>query len=113
MDPESKQISPGLSVIASCNNPEIPVELLFGRKLRTNIHDIVSRPHEENKDVRDKDDENKAKLKWYNDEKGQAQYFNVTLGDTVLVKQDKQNKLTNNFDDSDSLLWKKGNSVAI
>ena len=87
MDPEIKQISPGLPVIASCNNPEIPVELLFCRKLRTKISDIVSRPYEENQKVRDKDNENKAKSKWYTDEKRQAQYFNLTLADTMLKKQ--------------------------
>ena len=59
----------------------------------------MSRPYEENQKVREKDNENKAKSKGFTDEKRQAQYFNLTLGDTTLKKQLKQNKLTNNFDE--------------
>ena len=61
----------------------------------TKISDIVSRPYEENQKVRDKDNENKAKSKWYTDEKRQAQYFNLTLGDTMLKKQLTQAKQAN------------------
>ena len=57
----------------------------------------MSRRYEENQEVRDKDNEIKDKSKWYTDKKRQVQSSNVTLADTVLVKQDKQNKLTTNL----------------
>jgi len=73
VDPWIKQIPAGLSIIASSNNMERAAELLFARKLHTKISDIVSRQYEENLEVRDKDNENKAKSKWYTDEKQQTQ----------------------------------------
>jgi len=89
-------------------------ELLFGRKMRTKLPDIVERPYEENQEVRDRDHENKAKAKLYADNKRNAQHSDIALGDTVLVKQDKQNKLTTSFNERPfTVVSKNGNSVVV
>ena len=71
-----------------------PTELLYCRKLRTKIPDLVERPSHENLVIRDHDAENKGTAKLIADAKRSAKYSNVNLGDQVLLRQDKRDKLS-------------------
>jgi len=91
-----------------------PGELLFGRKLRTKLPDLVNREHKENIMIRDRDAEQKGKGKLYADERRGAKYSEVELGDKVLVRQDKTDKLTTNFNPvPHTVVAKAGNSTII
>ena len=54
---------------------------------------------------------NKALGMWYSGEKQQMHYSWVTLGDTALVKQDRQNKLTTNFNEMQFTSSKPGSGT--
>ena len=91
-----------------------PAELLFRRKLRTKIPDVVEREYQQNIMVRDRDAEMKGKQKLYADERRNARYSEVNIGDRVLVHQDKQDKLTTPFNPTPhTVVSKKGNSVVV
>ena len=70
-------------------------ELLFGRKIRTKLPEF----HEDRlaSEVQDRDGEMKAKAKLYADKKRHAEYSDLVPGDRVLLKQEKQNKLSTPF----------------
>jgi len=91
-----------------------PGELLFGRKMRTKIPDIAERELHMNIQVRDRDAEQKGKSKLYADERRGAKYSEVTVGDQVLLRQEKQNKLTTPFNPTPhTVVRKDGNSVVV
>jgi len=73
-----------------------PAELLFRRKLRTRTPGIEEFPVED-QEVRDRDNEAKEKGKLYADEKRCARESDVKEGDTVLLRQERKNKLTPTF----------------
>ena len=90
-----------------------PAELLFRRKLRTRIP-TIDEFSAEDQEVRDRDSEAKEKGKLYADEKRQARESDVKEGDTVLLKQQQQNKLTLTFSPEPfRVLEKTGNSVVV
>ena len=72
-----------------------PAELLFGRKIRTKLPEF----HEERvvSEVQDRDGEMKVKAKSYADRKRHAEYSDLVPGNRVLLKQEKQNKLSTPF----------------
>jgi len=72
-----------------------PAELLFGRKIRTKLPEF----HEDRvpSEVQDRDGEMKAKAKLYAEKKRHAEYSDLVPGDRVLLKQEKQNKLSTPF----------------
>ena len=72
-----------------------PAELLFGRKIRTKLPEF----HEDHvrSEVQDRDGEMKAKAKLYAEKKRHAEYSDLVPGDRVLLKQEKQNKLSTPF----------------
>ena len=72
-----------------------PAELLFGRKIRTKLPEF--RKDNVASEVRDRDSEMKAKAKLYADEKRHAEYSDLVPGDEVLLKQERQNKLSTPF----------------
>ena len=91
-----------------------PAELLYGRKIRTKLPSIVDRPYYEHQEIRDRDQVNKTKSKLYADSKRHANYSDVSLGDQVLLKQDKRDKLTSEFHhDPHTVVQKSGNSVVV
>ena len=79
-----------------------PAELLFNRKVRNKL------PHMANENSRKKtyieatvqtnDDKAKEKMKQHADRRSRAKPAELTIGDKVLVKQRKSNKLTTRFD---------------
>ena len=65
--------------------------------MKTKLPD-VRRSHKVNEDVSDREWENKIKGKMYADDRRGAKPNPVQVGDKVLVKTQKVNKLTPNFD---------------
>ena len=63
-----------------------PAELLFGRKLRTELP-VINRPSDQHMDVRDRDHMKKEKMKSVADKRNRARMSNFSIGDSVLVKQ--------------------------
>lgn len=92
-----------------------PAELLFRRKIRTRLPGIDDYSHlAEDQDIRDRDSEKKEKGKMYIDEKRGARESDVKTGDTVLLKQKPENKLTPTFSTEPYRVMEKiGNSVTV
>ena len=72
-----------------------PAELLFGRKIRTKLPEFYE--DHVRSEVQDRDGEMKAKGKLYAEKKRHAEYSDLVPGDRVLLKQEKQNKLSTPF----------------
>ena len=90
-----------------------PAELLFNRKIRTKLPDIIDLSKDDSA-VRLKDQTMKGKGKVYADEKRNAQKSSVEVGDIVLQKQKKSNKLTTNFSsDPYRVIKKEGSKVTL
>jgi hypothetical protein len=90
-----------------------PAELLFNRKIRGKLPEIAD-SNQNNLEVQDRDAEIKAKSKLYTDAKRNAQYSSVDVGDTVLVRQEKSNKLDTNFSATPhKVVSKAGNSLVV
>ena len=88
-------------------------ELLFRIKLRTRIPGIEEVPVYD-QEVRDRDNEAKEKGKLYADAKSCARESEVKEGDTVFLRQDRENKLTPTFrPEPYRVLDKSGNSVVV
>ena len=91
-----------------------PGELLFGRKMRTKLPGLIDNAHKDMIMVRDRDSEQKGKAKLYADENRGAKYSEVALGDKVLLKQEKTDKLTANFNPiPHTVVAKFGNSTVV
>ena len=77
-----------------------PAELLFNRvvngKLPTLLKETVKNRH---KEARNNEQHCKEYNKQYADNKRHAKDSNIKVGDHVLVKQDRENKLTSRFND--------------
>ena len=88
-----------------------PAELLFNRKIHTKLPQInaesETKCHEE---VKKRDSTAKAKMKVYADSKSSAKSSEISVGDTVLVRQRKKNKLTMKFDPSPYQVTKRKGS---
>ena len=108
-----------------------PAELLFGRKIRTKLPELSSLDKKEISDnysfnhksvpeyrkdesVRERDAERKMVGKEYADERRNASESSVKVGDEVLVKQKKSNKLSMNFEkDPYVVLDKHGSQLTV
>ena len=89
-----------------------PAELLFGRKIRSKLPSLQN--HRLESEVRDTDSERKEKGKQYADKKRGACESSINVGDKVLLKQQKRNKLDTNFDPDPFVVCEKnGNSVVV
>jgi len=72
-----------------------PAERLFGRQIRTKLLQLQEFSTED--EVRDRDNERKEKRKVYTDKKRNARGSEIREGDKVLLRQEKENKLTTPF----------------
>ena len=74
----------------------------------------MERPFHENLEIRDRDAENKGKMKMVAYARRGAKPSDVDLGDHVLVRQERQNKLTTAFCSTPhTVVSKSGNSLII
>ncbi|CAC5358386.1 unnamed protein product [Mytilus coruscus] len=96
-----------------CTTGVSPAELLFNRTLRTKLPDIQICSHDYT-EVHDRDSQRKEKGKLYEDTRRNATTIDLKAGDSVLVKQNRGNKLSTTFNPKPfTLLEKHGNSVVV
>ena len=96
-----------------------PFKLMFQRDPKTKIPEITTQqPHsvvqQDNKllsNVRINDTNAKSKMKYYADLKNNAKSTNINVGDSVLVKQQKQNKLSSAFNPTPMVVTAKNHSM--
>lgn len=75
-----------------------PAELLLGRKIKTKLPGIATVSEKPMEEIRDMDAINKFKGKQYADYTRKSQHRELTVGDTVLIKNTTpKNKLSSNF----------------
>ncbi|XP_061195212.1 uncharacterized protein K02A2.6-like [Saccostrea echinata] len=90
-----------------------PSQLLFGRKLRTKLPELFDY-NVDDLELRDRDAERKEKGKMYSDKHRRATETDIRAGDQVLVKQDRENKLSTPFNTSPfKVVQMKGNSAIV
>jgi len=77
------------------------------------MHDLIEREYQAHQDVHDRDAETKGKTKDYADKQRHARESDIMLGDQVLMKQDKTNKLTTQFAPTPHMVVKKAGSSVI
>ena len=89
-----------------------PAEMLFGRRIRTKLPQLQEFTVED--EVRDRDSERKEKGKVYAHCKRNAQESKIQEGDKVLLRQEKENKLSTTYKQSPfTVVQKNGNSVLV
>ena len=89
-----------------------PAELLFGRKIRTKLPQLQEFTCDD--EVRDRDSERKEKGKMYADCKRNACENDIQKGDKVLLRQERDNKLSTPFKQVPfTVVQKNGNSVLV
>ena len=87
-------------------------ELLFGRRIRTKLTQLQEFTVED--EIRDGDSERKEKGKVYADCKRNAHESKIQRGDKVLLRQEKENKLSMTYKQSPfTVVQKNGNSVLV
>lgn len=74
-----------------------PAELLFGRKIRTKLPQLLGNNDMADQEVRDRDAEKKGLSKLHADEKRNARDSDVMPGDTVLLRREQTGKLDTPF----------------
>ena len=90
-----------------------PAEALYRRKLRTKLPQLTDYSSYD-QEMRDRDAEQKEKGKVYGDKRRNACKSDMKSGDTVLMKQDMQNKFQSQFKPNlFKVLNKTGNSVLV
>ena len=73
--------------------------LFFNRVIKTKLPQRIStKKTDKDTVVRKRDEEAKAKMKFYADKMRKAKPSEIQVGDTVLLKQKKQTKLSSKFD---------------
>ena len=89
-----------------------PAELLFGRKIRTKLPQLQEFTCDD--EVRDHDSERKEKGKMYADCKRNACEHDIQKGAKVLLRQERDNKLSTPFKQVPfTVVQKNGNSVLV
>ncbi len=85
---------------------------MFKRKLRGKLPELTS--VKTGLEVHDYDTEKKGKYKRCADEHLKAEYSSVTVGDRVLIRQDKTNKFTTPFNATPhTVIRKAGNKITV
>ena len=91
-----------------------PAELMFGRKLRVKIPSVCLEKSKTKKEVEDRHKQQKLKGKQYFDTRKQAKEMDLNPGDLVLLRQQRENKLSTNFGGiPHKVIEKKGNSIQV
>ena len=71
-----------------------PSEILLHRTVKTTLPDFHTAQHNDDNELRYRDESAKSKMKEYADQRRHAKTHNFAIGDTVLVHIPKQNKLS-------------------
>ena len=78
-----------------------PGEILFNRSIKTRLPQMETEDRlnlDEDKELRDKDQQQKSKMKQFADPRDNARSCNLTISDSVLVKQPKINQFSSYYD---------------
>ena len=95
-----------------CTTGFAPAELLFNRKVRNKLPQLSEDTPSTGQEVEERDKKAKAKMKAYADAKARATPSEIAIGDLVLARQRKQNKLSTPFDPRPfRVIRKKGTMV--
>ena len=98
------------TVHASTN--KTPAMLLFGREIKTDIPAIYKKLRDQ--EVRSKDWKSKQTMKRHFDQNSRAVKSTLHVGDIVLLKQSRENKLSTRFENQTyKIIEKKGNKATI
>ena len=98
--------------IAHNTTGKSPAELLFNRKMRGKLPEIT--PTFMDFELQDRDGEQKGQYKLYADDRRKAEHSDVAVGDTVLLKQEKVDKVSTNFNKTPhTVIHKHGNQVTV
>lgn len=90
-----------------------PYSLLFGgREMRGKIPQ-VAQPAADDDNVRARDAKSKQKMKEYADQRAHAKTSIIEKGDTVLLRQEKQNKLSSPFEGTPYTVQQRKDSMII
>ena len=81
-----------------CTTKMTPHEMLFEWKPKTCLPEYTQQRSSTDETIRERDASAKARMKVYADKKNRAAECTLKLGDTVLVKQQRQNKLSSYYD---------------
>ena len=82
-----------------CTTGVSPAELLMGRKLRGSIPHVESTSADKTLMLAQKHDrEQKDKMKKYADNRSNAKVVDIVVGDKVIIRQKKTNKLSAKYD---------------
>ena len=90
-----------------------PAELLYNRTIRTKMPGTMDCSTLLDQEIRDHDAEYKAVSKFYADRRRGAQLSGVAVGDEVLVRQDKQNKMSTPFGATPHIVRAKAGSSLV
>ncbi|PFX27132.1 Uncharacterized protein K02A2.6 [Stylophora pistillata] len=89
-----------------------PFYMMFGREMRSKLPDLLREAPITNEEVRDRDWSRKLSQKEYVDAKRIAVASEVEVGDKVLLKNSKTNKLSPNYDPNPSeVIDRKGGEI--
>ena len=91
-----------------------PSFLMFGREMKTKLPELIRDPEFPYEEVRDNDWQKKLQGKVQADTDRNARESNIQIGDTVLLKANKINKPTPNFDSiPQTVVEKDGRTVTV
>ena len=101
-------------LIAYRSTPQVttgasPYSLMFGRSMRTKLPELQPEFKIFDEEIRDRDWEKKLQGKHYADNRNNAVCDNLQIGDEVLVRNSKTNKLSPNFKPSPFIIKEKSN----
>ena len=89
-----------------------PAELLFGRKMRSKLPNLLN--HRIESEARDRDSELKARGKTYADKRRKASNSCIGVGDKVFLRKQKRGKPDTTFDPNPFVVRERlGNAVVI
>ena len=91
-----------------------PAELMFNRRIKGKLPDLNMAYPRNDLETRDRDAEQKSKMKSYADQRRNAKVSGIKVGDKVLLKQDKSDKFSTTFDpDPYTVISKNGSNVVL
>ena len=96
--PRSQEVNKFLMAYRNTTHPSTgstPSKLMFGREMKTKIPELSTDYH--NDHAKDTDAENKTRMKDYRDQKVKAKETDFQIGDRVLLRQQKEDKLSTPF----------------
>ena len=91
-----------------------PAELMFNRHIKGKLPHLNIAYRRNDLETRDRDAEQKSKMKSYADQRRNAKISSIEVGDKVLLKQEKSDKFSTTFErDPYTVVSKNGSNVVL